>query len=287
MSDERKEKERRLNLAALSWKTISPEGNEDRIKSLYEQVFILSFELFDKPYKQKNGQIIENDPMVFMKVFEEARERYEPDKGPFSNYLSMLISKRSIDQKRHDNLHAPAGDSLYAPVSASEDNDLTLADVISSEESGTESGVMFENLYVELTALVLNFSENHTGRQANETRRKWYRIFFTEDMTETYKTHHFNFSKEREIFRAILLPYLDYYMSRRCRTGKDVAMTALKPYCEVVSARKDKMEETEVPLPADVSLAYLELCEGVSATPSARSNQLKFYREEVGRIETC
>ena len=209
------------------------------------------------------------------------------DKGAFSNYLSTLLKGRRTDRFRYDGRHAPSGESLDAPVSASEDNTLTLGDVLSSETGAPESGMIFESTYVELTAMVLNFAQNHTGRQANENRRKWYQIFFTEDMTETSKTHPFAFGHERDIFKAMLLPYLDYYMSRRCRTGKEIALAPLKPYGEVGPAREGNRVETAVPLPADVSLAYLALCEGISAKPSARSNQLKFYREEVRRMRTC
>lgn len=274
MDDQRKEKERRLNQAALLWKTTPPEGKEAVIESRRQEMFILAFELFDS----------KNDPMAFMDAFEEAYQEYDADKGAFVNYLSTLYKYRKKDRIRHDSRHAPRANSLDAPVSASGDNDLTLGDVTESASSGPDSGVMFESLYAELAALVLNFARNHTGRQANEARRKWYRIFFTEDMTETYKTYPFAFSHERDIFDAMLLPYLDYYMSRRCRTGGEIALTPLRPYGEVVPAREGSREETKVPLPADVSLAYLSLCEGGSATAGARSNQLKFYREEVGRI---
>lgn len=287
MSDNRKEKECRLNQAALLWKTTLPEGNEAVVEFLRQQVFTLSFELFDRPVRWENGQKIENNPMVFMKAFEEACRNYEPSKGPFSNYLSMPIKKRTVDQKRHDSRHAPSGDSLDAPVSVLEDNASTMGDVTPSATGDPDEGVMFESLYVELTALVLNFARNHTGRQVNETRRKWYQIFFTEDMTLTYKTYPYAFSHERDIFRAMLLPYLDFYMSRRCRTGSEISFTPLKSYGEVVPAREGNRAETKVPLPADVSLAYLALCEGISVTATARSNQHGFYHEEVEQILKC
>lgn len=288
MGEMKKEKERRLNEAALLWKTTPPEGNEAVIESLRQQVFLLSFELFDRKFRKiKTGEWVEADPGVFITAFEKAIRNYSPDKGKFCNYLSFLLEKRRFDQLESDSKHAPRADSLDAPVSASEDNDLTLGDVTAATEGDPDSEIMFEELYVEMAALVLNFARNHTGRQANESRRKWYRIFFTEDMTLTYKTKPYAFSHERDIFDAMLLPYLDYYMSRPCRTGEEIACTPLRPYGEVVPAREGSGEETKVPLPADVSLAYLSQCEGVSATAGARSNQLNFYREEVGRISKC
>ena len=277
MADDRKEKERRLNEAARLWKTTPPEGNEAVIESLRQQVFTMSFELFDS----------DGNAMAFMDAFEEAYRKYDADQGAFVNYLSTLFKNRKTDRFRYDRRHAPGGDSLDAPVSTSEDNDLTRYDVTASAADSPDSGVMFESLYVELTALVLNFAQNHKGRQANEDRRKWYRIFFTEDMTLTYKTHHYTFNHERDIFQAILLPYLDYYMARPCRTGREIVLTPLKPYGEVVPGQKDDRAETRVPLPADVSLAYLSRCEGKTFKRPARSNQLNFYREEVERISKC
>ena len=288
MDEWRKEKENSLNQAALQWKTTPPEGNEAVIESLRQQVFILSFELFDRKFRRtKNGEWVEADPKVFMTAFEEAIQKYSPDKGKFCNYLSFLLQKREYDQLDSDSRHAPWAESLDGLISASEDGGRTLGDLTPAAAGVPDSGIMFEALYVEMAALVLNFARNHTRRQANESRRNWYRIFFTEDMTLTYKTKSYAFSHERDIFDAMLLPYLDYYMSRPCRTGMEIACTPLRPYGEVVPAREGGGEETKVPLPADVSLAYLSLCEGVSATAGARSNQLKFYREEVGQIRTC
>lgn len=272
MSDKRKEKERRLNQVALLWKTTLPEGNEAVIESLRQQIFTLAFELFD------------GGSGAFMDAFEETYQNYDPDKGVFSNYLSKVFKGRKTDHFRYDSRHAPSGDSLDAPVSTSEDNTLTLGDITPSSTGDPEKMVMFESHYVELTTLVLNFFQNHTGRQANETRRRWYRIFFTEDMTLTYKTRPYVFSHERDIFKAMLLPYLDYYMSRPCRTGAEITFTPLKPYDEVVTAQEGNRAETKVPLPAQVSLAYLALCEGVSVTEEARSNQIKFYHKEVMQI---
>lgn len=288
MGEINKEKERRLNQTALLWKTTPPEGNEAVIESLRQQVFILSFELFDRKFRRtKTGESVESDPGVFMTAFDEAIRNYSPDKGKFCNYLSFLLKVRELDRLDSEREHAPRAESLDAPVSASEDNSLTLGDVTAAAEGDPDSGIMFEALYAEMAALVLNFARNHSGRQANESRRNWYRIFFTEDMTLTYKTKSYAFSHERDIFEAMLLPYLDYYMSRPCRTGEEIAYTPLRPYGEVVPARKGSGRETKVPLPADVSLAYLAQCESSPTTAGARSNQLKFYREEVGRIRTC
>lgn len=280
---ERREKEIRLNEAARLWKTTPLEGNDAKIESLRNEVLNLSFELFDAKTEAELSRA-QYDPMAFMDAFEETCQKYEPSKGAFANYLSKLLKGRKTDHYRYDKRHAPDGDSLDAPISALEDNTLTLGDVTPSAADDPEKMVMFESHYVELTALVLNFFQNHTGQQANETRRRWYRIFFTEDMTLTYKTYLYRFSHERDIFKAMLLPYLDFYMSCRCRTGAEISFTPLKPYGEVVPGREGKRAETKVPLPADVSLAYLALCENISVTEEARSNQIKFYRGEVERI---
>ena len=71
MSDKCKEKENRLNRAARLWKTTPSEGNEALIESLRQQVFTLSFELFDS----------EDNAMAFMTLLRKHIENMRWIKG--------------------------------------------------------------------------------------------------------------------------------------------------------------------------------------------------------------
>lgn len=262
--EERLDKEKRLDELARDWKTTPADGNEARLSAIQAELGILACELY---YTEASHD-------AFQDAFVEAYSKYDPEKGPFSHYFSLLLNRRKKDAKRRR-----GHDSLDAPLSTDEETEQTLGDTLPAKAGGPEDVLLAEAVFAELTSMVLNFSENHTGRQANETRRMWYKIFFTEDVTHAYKTQTYAFSHERDIFRAMLLPYLDYYMAAQCRAGNQVSFTPLKPYGEVVPGRRGETGETPVPLPADVSLAWLRH-EGVQAGASARSNQRRSYEAE-------
>lgn len=265
---ERDAREARLDRAAEQWARLAPEGNEAIRQGLYGEMFELSFALYDK-----NGE------MWMLDAFQEAAEKFDPDRTPFSHYLSHLLKKRAVDAFRYDQRHSPAGLSLDTPVG--EDRETSLGELLEDTGARTaEEAIRLEAPFLELTSMILNFAQLHQGRSANETRRNWYRLFYTEDMTLALKSVELNFLHERDVFAAMKQAYLDYYMSAPCTTGVEVRTTPLRPYGQVVPERAGETEETPLPIPADVSLSYLRLREGTQAGASTRSNQLKFYREE-------
>lgn len=284
MVDERKEA--RLNEAVLQWKSLPREGNRAALAALRNEIWILAFELYDpKPGKFRSrgsntAREFDRASMIFLDVFVEVMEKYSPEKGPFSNYLFFLLKRRTISAYRTDQIYTPEGDSIDAITETDDGIIIEGLTPVAPEDQEPEVRAMLNDLFAELTAMVLNFSERHSGRSNNETRKMWYRLFYTEDMTLAAQTAELSTSHERDIFAAMKLPYLDYYMSKKCRALRQLAHTPLKPYEESVPERKGRTEETPLPLPADVSLSYLKICENISAGAGARSNQLNIYKTE-------
>ena len=174
-------------------------------------------------------------------------------------------------------------DSLDQPVG--EEETASLGDICAApDDTRPELRCEAEAPLAELTAQVLNFAQRHQGQAANERRREWFRLFYTEDMTQALKLMPLTFLHERDVFQAMKLPYLDYYMAKICRTGPQIAVTPLKPYSAVVPQRAGTDTETPVPLPADVSLSYKRLCGGERVGASARSEQYKWYKREKEKI---
>ena len=136
------------------------------------------------------------------------------------------------------------------------------------------------SLEVLKTAVIFGADAVYIGGEAFGLRAKA-RNFSLEDMAEGIR-----FAHERDIFSAMDLEYLDYYMSAPCRTGKAVMNTPLKPYCQVVPSQTDS-SPVPVPLPKDVSLCYLKCCKGISVGASARSNQWGFYKTEKENLLSC
>jgi hypothetical protein len=269
------EREQQLNEKVLRWKAEALSDSDRDV--LRNEIFILVFQLYDK-----------DNSLIFVETLVEALQKYDPAKGPFSHYFKFLLKKRSTDAYRQSEKHAPAAFSLDAPFP--EDNGLTLMDFVEDPRAEIEgTGATVGYVYDELTAQILNFAERRTGRENNEKRRMWYRIFYTEDITNAAKSVRLNLWHERDAFSAMELAYLDYYMQKPCRTLRQIEDVPLKPYQEVVPDRSAELrdQETPIPIPADVSIAYLDLCKHIQVGKTARSNQLKFYKEEKERIISC
>ncbi len=276
---QRKEKEKRLNEVALQWKSLPPEGNEAVIVALRNEMWLLSFELYDP--KQENfrskGPNADREyqaaSKTFLDVFEEVSQKYLPENGEFSHYLSHVFKLRQISTYRKESRTAPTGVSIE---SGNEDG--SNIELPSTRVSNPEVLAMLNARFAELGAMILNFSL--TKKKDSETRRMWYRLFFTEEMTLAAKTMELSVIHERDIFKAMKLSYLDYYMSKKCRTLRNITYTPLKPYGDVVPKKKDVRAEPKLPLPADISLNYLQICEGITKGDTARSEQLKNYNND-------
>lgn len=265
--------EKRMDEAARSYVSMEETGNEAARQALYLELFELWYRLFDNTDKSA------------LDAFEEALRRYQPEKGAFSHYLSFLMNRRKTDANRALKSRNIQILSMDAPMG---EEDATLSDFIADPSAAKpEERAEWDEALVELTALVLDFSERHRGKAGNETRRNWYRLFFTEDMTFAAKSVPLRLTHERDVFSAMKLAYLDYYMSAPCRDLASLLRTALRPYGETVPGRGGEEGETPLPIPADVCLNYLKRCEKVQAGAAARSNQMKFYKEEKERIRRC
>jgi len=272
--------ERELDEAVLRWKA-APQGTEGKdLQALKDEIFKKAFERFDA---DKADRLALDDDryrrsFAFVEALGEAMEKYVPERGQFSHYLSMLISKRAIDRFRREREKSPDAESLDCPIGG--EDGLTLEDTQPAPAgSGPEDNLLFHTAFAELTAMVLNFSQRHRGKEKNETRRMWYQLFYTEDMTLALKTSVLRFIHERDIFQAMDCCYLDYYMEKPCRTMAELASATLKPYGVTVPGRAPD-QETPLPIPGDVSLNYLLREKNLSVKAPARSNQLKFYKEE-------
>lgn len=261
-------KEERLNEAAARAKeALLLDGEREKLRN---EIFLLAFELYDDTSE------------AFLDALLEACEKYDKEKGLFSHYLKYLLARRHTDAYRKQQRHAPDAESLDTAIS--DDNSLTLEEVL-ADPYGNDPGQIsrLDGKLADLTAQILNFAERHTGKSANEARRCWFRMFYTEDMTLVAKEGRPSLLHERDAFSAMELDYLDYYMLHPCRKMAELAVMPLKPYHDVVPARQS-VEETPLPLQADVSLAFWDICRGVKKGGSARSEQYKFYQAEFGQI---
>lgn len=265
-----REKEQRLNDAVCEWAHL-PAADTDRKDALWSEIILLALALYD------------DGSELFLAVLQEALARYSPEKGPFSHYLAFVFSRRKKDACK-DMLNNPKNILSLDQPFGEDGTDSWQDHCPASRDTHPEELFARESAIAELTAQILNFAQRHQGQAANERRREWFRMFYTEDMTVVLKMMSLNFLHARDVFEAMLLPYLDYYMASRCRTLPQIAAVPLKPYGEVVPERAGVTAETPVPLPADVSLSFKRICRGEIVGASARSEQYKRYKAEKETI---
>ena len=266
---EKADKIKRLDEVAFQWNTLPLEGYEAQRKSLWFELFELFFDLFDD----------DTHSMSVLNMFETTVRNYDPAVGPFSHYVRRSNTFRRLDEDLKQMEQEARTVSLDLPVG---DDDCSSLSELIPDNRIREAGVYeeTEGLYTELISNILHFGEIYYGKANNTTRLCWYKIFFTEDMTYTWKMGGASYGNERDVFRAMLLDYLDYYMRNICRSRREVCESPLKLYCEVVTTAANDGEVTPLPLPADVSLAFIEKRNlPLSTKRSARSGVKKYYDE--------
>ena len=258
--------EQLLNECATRMKADETTAEEREV--LRNEVFLKAFHLYD------------DGSETFLQAFQQALQTYDPGKGEFSHYLATIKKRRKVDESRKESKKTVSLD-----ISISDDNSLTRGDMVEDKRSldPADQIPLLDSKLADLTAQILNFAERHHGKTANEVRRRWFRMFYTEDMTMACKETELAYVHERDIFAAMELDYLDYYMLRTCRRLPELSVMPLKPYHEIVPAQQS-LEEPPIPLPADISIAFWQICKGERKTPAARSQQYKAYRTEVKEL---
>ena len=131
----------------------------------------------------------------------------------------------------------------------------------------------------ELISLILVLPERLNGQARNQTRINYFRMFFTDSMVDILHTEGemIRISHERDLFDAMNLSFLDFFMEEPCRTAREIIRTNLKLYGQMVKGRP--MNTPEQPLPNDVYMQYMQDVEGTKLkSASAITNQRMAYR---------
>lgn len=275
-----------INRMGQEWYDTPPEGNEAYRHSLWCKIFIA----LDQCYKSD----IQKEAL--MDIMCEEWKYFNPSIGTVSQFLGNRLKNRVIDIKRADITTAPAkviddktGQSKtirgYVKSIDEPDDDGLSTDIPDPLAVNAEALAVFNARLVELGAMVLNLKLAKSSD--TENRRMWYRLFYTEDVTLAAKTDELSVIHERDIFSAMKLPYLDYYMRKKCRTLRQITYTPLKAYGEIVPQKKEIREEPKLPFTADISLSYLNICENISRSHDTHSRQKQNYAADKGRLSQC
>lgn len=288
------EKEK-LNTLAKEWYAAKESKNEKQIKELHDSLFVQYINYFD--------DCNQNEEYV-LRTFDKGIEKYDPKVGDFAPFLKKMLDYRRFDQYRKNNSYVSGNERVYPKQDSldqvlSEEDGRTQGDLIAAKSELSPEAQVIEKeqmrIYLaELAAMVLNFSERHHKKQATESKRKWYRLCYTEDVTIVLKDRlaPVTLFHERDAWTAMNHSYLDYYMAEPCNSLRAVVHTKFKPYVSLVPddpQPKESLYRTteggENVFWAKIPLSYLKTLPesegGGTFAESTRSTQRSSYKQEL------
>ena len=272
----------RLNALGERWAAIREQGELNEKENVKAEIYELAFQLFPQ-YIDAMG--------IF---FETEWPKFDPQKGSLYGLFANRLKKRKLTNDWKEQgirfkvwKDAETGKNItekIMPVSlqqkADAEGEAELEDFQVSQTETPEDHAQTDAVAYELLMTILALPELLHGRANNPQRLMYFRMFFTDSVTDiirTQQTPMYFVEHERDLFQAIQVPFLDFFAAQTCRTVEEIQNSWNKLYGEIVSGRP--MEELEHPLPGDIYCAYLEQNEEIKIGLFALSNQRAAYKQ--------
>lgn len=251
------------------WAALGPDDSGRKLTALGE-LFETVYELFPGHGDEINT--------IFMGEW----KTFDPSKGSVYGFFASRIRLREKDGHRREQAHRRRTVEADADAGDGDAGRSLLDGLPAGPGSDPEAPIRLDAAACELIAAILELPQRLQGRAGNAARCNYFRMFFTDNIAtylhQSPEAEVFQ-RRERALFSALKLEFLDYFMAERCRSVEGLCRSALKPYGELVEGRE--LEETRLPLPGDVYTSYLERVEGTTVRASAVSQQKQFYLREV------
>lgn len=279
-----------LNELAREWYYLDGEENKSAKLAKQEEIFNGVYSLMTKP-KSKEAFAI-----GISEFFLRDWKSFNPERGDFTGFFNNRIFQRSkdsiskdngghtesyIDEQGNKERRNVQDSSLNESKDDGEGNSTSRIDQQADPNApNPETQVILNESAYQCLSIILQMPERLKGRANNPTRMNYFRMFFTDgvsnflrnqDSAAVYKFH------EKELFRAMKIPFLDFFLIQECRTIPEIIRSNLKLYSELVEGRPNEMPNQ--PLPNDIYKAYLEKKEDTHVNTSAISQQWQAYRK--------
>ncbi|MGI5952941.1 hypothetical protein [Dysosmobacter sp.] len=220
--------------------------------------------------------------------------KYDPTLGSFQTFVTARLKLRKADMKYQDSgAHRVTIEengskcqrwigSVSLDSRTDEEEGRTEMDRYMTPQALQDNGeewLELEDRVGQLIAAILRLPQLLDRQANNEARINYYRMFFTDGMVNLMHStgEKLDISHERDLFRAMKIPFLDFFLERNCRTVREILGTDLKDYGEMVPGRS--MEKPKQPLPNDIYMQYLNDREQMNLkSPSTITNQRNAYR---------
>jgi len=270
---------------ALVWKwcDMPSEGNQAAKKKLENDIFLAVLDRHDA-----------SDPQLSAlgEFFEQDWPKFRPDdpdapghRRSFRTFYQARIKLRAVDVWMEDHgAHVKEGGTEY---------DLSLDGAFPNEDDSGKRAWEYpidhgaqdalEDTFADeralaCIALILELPHRLRGKANNPVRISFFKLFFTDGVVAYLHRNGGKvfLSHERDLFRAMRLPFLDYVLTDVCRRAEEIMHSDLKPYGELVPGAE--MTFVRQPLPLDVYSEYLDRVEQYRAGMTAISQQRTAYR---------
>lgn len=293
-----------LDRLGAEWYAYYTDGNQSMQKKVQEEIFTVILngkELFGSNTGELSGldEFADAVSEFYLRDMKSFQPMYNGEIQSFFAFAKSRIGLRKIDCYNQDNGTAAYKREENGETVKAKRQKISLE---SSEERYEESGeggrewseineanpfkdpeqkMLQDEKICELTMLFTKITDCLTGRQNNETKKSYFKLFATESITGAIRLSADNFLLEvhrRDILSALKEKFLDYYMAERCRSIDQIQKCPMKKRCEVEEESQSD-SEVSIPFSNKLYITYLKRMEGKKAGDSAVSMQKKSFEE--------
>lgn len=220
--------------------------------------------------------------MVMQNQLKGGYLKYKKKKDNECNIDGETKPKDKERPKSNISIDNPKVQSKFVDVLKNE----TALEAMEELESKEEAECKVYERFLDMAQNIIRFNEIYTGKKKNPTREEYFRMFFTELVTFASKSDFLEVLKkrERDIWEALNILFLDYFMLEICRTFSEIQKSNLKPYSQV-GIKQESEKETKMPFPNDVYRGYFLNLKNKEVTDSNVSQFWKHFCEEFNGIE--
>ena len=293
---------KRLDKLGLEWYEASQTGNRVEKEFLQTKIFTVLFNDFfhedekrenkkGKEYKENEllnatGEFFLSDLDKFKPVVNEKETRFSSFLLSRLNYTKKDIWREDYEIKKNDD-YALRLDKIYEENKESGAGGSTLVEAGKKTNLKNPMDICIDDKSMyEMLMLIAKLQQSLKGRQNNEAKKNYFRLFSTENITYGVRISPGNSAikkHERDIFDALKKSFLDYYMREKCNTIEEIEYSEMKRYDEVEEGSTDQ-REVEFPFSNKLYITYLDRIENNKIKDAAISMQHTSYKELLGEL---
>ena len=308
ISDPYGAREAEINKLAKKLAKLNPERDTARILFLREKLVSSAMSFFfitgDNVEAREDGVTHQGHyaqvDELFIDVLMKVLNAYDPDKGLFTHMLKNRYKYARLDAAMAAAAEDTAlgGSEEGSPLSLDEkawrdgDGTTTVADVAGAEPShiiGGDDDLADEALLLNVISLITSFL-GKSGKAANETRKLYTKMFFSETLTRIVKTRGEGElggleRQQKGLFSSVEIGFQDSYTASPCRSIHELWLVGFVEGVPAISmvlnddpGKDDRPQDYSWTLPASVFIAYLKSL-GRAASDQLVSQQRGNYEE--------